>query len=107
MWKTVKLGEVVEYEKSNGQGSGLRYVGMENITTETMETCGELTIPEKTSTTFIFNSTHVLFGRLRPYLRKVYLPNFDGQCSTEIFCLKPSKKLDRKYLAYCKVDPEF
>ena len=106
MWRTVKLGDVVSYEKVNGQGSNRPYVGMEHISSETMELVGSLEIPEKTSSTFKFDERHVLFGRLRPYLRKVFVPDFDGQCSTEIFCLLPSEKVDKKFLAHWLLHPK-
>jgi len=106
MWKTVKLGDVVSYEKVNGQGSNRPYVGMEHISSETMELVGSLEIPEKTSSTFKFDERHVLFGRLRPYLRKVFVPDFDGQCSTEIFCLLPSDKVDKRFLAHWLLHPK-
>ena len=99
-WKTVKLGEVISFDKINGLGSNLPYLGMENISSSTMQIIGELQIPEKTSNTFLFHDEHVLFGRLRPYLAKVLVPDFEGQCSTEIFCLLPSKKIVRKFLSY-------
>ena len=105
MWRTVKLGDVVSYTKSNAEGSRLPYVGMENIASETLELIGDINVPESTSTTFEFNESHVLFGRLRPYLRKVLVPSFRGQCSTEIFCLKPSCELLREYLAYWLLEP--
>ena len=105
MWRTVKLGDVVSYTKSNAEGSRLPYVGMENIASETLELIGDIHVPESTSTTFEFNESHVLFGRLRPYLRKVLIPSFRGQCSTEIFCLKPSCELLREYLAYWLLEP--
>ncbi|MBU1657715.1 hypothetical protein KKG72_01510 [bacterium] len=51
------------------------------------------------SSTFYFNDEHVLYGRLRPYLNKVLLPDFEGHCSTEIFPIKPKKNiLDRRFL---------
>jgi type I restriction enzyme S subunit len=106
MWKTVRLGDVVSYEKVNGQGSNRPYVGMEHISSETMELVGSLEIPEKTSSTFKFDERHVLFGRLRPYLRKVFVPDFDGQCSTEIFCLLPSDKVDKRFLAHWLLHPK-
>jgi len=106
MWKSARLGDVVSYEKVNGQGSNRPYVGMENISSETMEVVGSPEIPEKTSSTFKFDERHVLFGRLRPYLRKVLVPNFDGQCSTEIFCLLPSDKVDKKFLAHWLLHPK-
>lgn len=42
----------------------------------------------------------MLYGRLRPYLNKVLLPDFAGHCSTEIFPLRPCASLDRRYLWY-------
>jgi type I restriction enzyme S subunit len=44
-----------------------------------------------------FNSGDVLFGKLRPYLKKYYLADFDGVCSSEIWVLK-SSILDSNYL---------
>jgi len=105
MCKIVKFGDVVKYDKQNGQGSLLPYVGMENISSESMQVIGVIEVPEKTSTTFKFNTSHVLFGRLRPYLRKLLVPEFEGQCSTEIFCLKPCSDVDRQYLAYWLLSP--
>ncbi len=99
-WDYEKLGDCVSYEKNNAKGSSLPYVGMQNIAPETMDLVGEIVIPEKTSSTFHFNKSHVLFRRLRPYLRKVLLPDFEGQCSTEIFCIKPKDKVIREFLAY-------
>jgi len=103
--KKIKLKNLVVYDKQQGEGSNLPYVGMENISTETMQLIGDIIVPEKTSSTFKFNNTHVLFGRLRPYLKKVLIPNFEGQCSTEIFCLKPNEKINKSFLAYWLLSP--
>jgi type I restriction enzyme S subunit len=46
-----------------------------------------------------FKSQDVLFGKLRPYLRKFILASFDGVCSTEIWVLR-SKKISSNYLYY-------
>jgi type I restriction enzyme S subunit len=106
IWSNVKLKDVVTYEKVNAQGSSLPYLGMENISSNTMQIVDELEIPTSTSSTFKFDETHVLYGRLRPYLKKVLVPNFEGQCSTEVFCLKPSSNLNRKFLAYWLLSPK-
>jgi type I restriction enzyme S subunit len=105
MWETVRLGDVATYEKSNGKGSNRLYLGMEHISGDTMKLVGKLETPKQTSTTFKFDSRHVLFGRLRPYLRKVFIPEFEGQCSTEIFCLLPSASVDRRFLAHWLLHP--
>src|SRR5690606_7178935 len=38
--------------------------------------------------------------RLRPYLNKVLLPDFEGHCSTEIFPIKVGKEIAREFLFY-------
>lgn len=40
----------------------------------------------------IFEKGDVLFGKLRPYLRKYLLADFDGVCTTEIWVLKSEKE---------------
>lgn len=99
-WKTVKLGEVARYDKAQGVHSGLPYVGLEHIESGTRKHIGPRIDTEVQSSTFLFNPNHVLYGRLRPYLRKVLVPDFAGHCSTEIFPVLPSSELDRSFLSY-------
>jgi type I restriction enzyme S subunit len=48
---------------------------------------------------FLFDERHVLFGKLRPYLRKIALPEIKGCSSTELVPLLPNpRRLDRAYL---------
>lgn len=54
---------------------------------------------EGKSTTFAFDDRHVLYGKLRPYLNKVALPDRAGRCSTEIVPLLPVD-VDRAFLAH-------
>jgi type I restriction enzyme S subunit len=63
---------------------------------------GELTkTPEAPqANSFRFGAEHVLYGKLRPYLNKVALADFDGKCSTEIIPLLPNTDVDRAFLAY-------
>jgi len=99
-WKTVKLGDVARYDKIQGIHSGLPYVGLEHIESGTRKFIGSRSDMEVQSSSFLFNPDHVLYGRLRPYLRKVLVPDFAGHCSTEIFPILPSSDLDRSYLSY-------
>ena len=44
---------------------------------------------------------NVLFGKLRPYLRKYYHAEFEGVCSSEIWVFKSNKNIcESKYLFY-------
>jgi type I restriction enzyme S subunit len=69
-----------------------QYIGLENIQSQTgdlinlKKKCGR----EIRSRSKIFHSGDILYGRLRPYLNKVYLVEekiSQGICSTEIFVL--------------------
>jgi type I restriction enzyme S subunit len=97
--KLVALKDVVSFEKKQGLFD-LPYVGLEDIESNTGSHLGNLDFRTVKSKTFAFTSEHLLYGRLRPYLNKVLLPNFDGHCSTEIFPIKFSKEILREYLFY-------
>ena len=97
--KLVTLKDVVSFEKKQGSFD-LAYVGLEDIESNTGSHLGSLEPRKVKSNTFAFTSDHLLYGRLRPYLNKVLLPNFDGHCSTEIFPIKVSKDILREYLFY-------
>ena len=106
MVRLVRLGDFCEHYRNTvrpGEGSELRYIGLETIESGTGQfQNGELSktpkIPQANS--FSFGPEHVLYGKLRPYLNKVALPDFKGKCSTEIIPLKPKPGLDRRYLSY-------
>lgn len=100
-WKNVYLHEVCDYEKNQGHYSGIPYIGLENIEARTTKlVSSQEQIEDVKSSTFKFTPEHLLYGRLRPYLNKVYLPTFEGHCSTEIFPIKPKNSLIREFLKY-------
>jgi type I restriction enzyme, S subunit len=83
--------------------AGLPFVGMEHVNSDT----GRVTLGNGSRTgdgrglSFLFDCRHVLFGKLRPYLRKIALPESKGCSSTELIPLLPNPAyLDRGYLFY-------
>lgn len=102
-WPAIPLGDVaiVEREMTDSAAirSGTKYVGLEHMDGEngTVQSvvveAGELA-----STKFAFTPRHVLYGKLRPYLRKVARPEANGVCSTDILPLCPGERIDRDYL---------
>ena len=98
-WEEKRLGDVCEYDKTQNKETNLPYIGLEDIESNSGKLIGPLTPRIVKSITFSFNQKHVLYGRLRPYLNKVFLPDFEGHCSTEIFPIKPIESdLDRSFL---------
>lgn len=103
--KLAKLGDVAEIERDGIAPekivAGTPYLGLEHIesggrilSSEPVEK-GELA-----STKFQFGPDHLLYGKLRPYLAKIALPDFSGICSTDILPVRPGSNLDKRYLAY-------
>ncbi|RHQ97410.1 restriction endonuclease subunit S [Peptoclostridium sp. AF21-18] len=53
------------------------------------------------SSTCTFDTSNVLYSKLRPYLNKVVIPERIGYATSEMIPLKPNKKvLNREYLTY-------
>ncbi|MDR2926034.1 MAG: restriction endonuclease subunit S [Azoarcus sp.] len=48
----------------------------------------------------VFYKGDILFGKLRPYLRKYALADFDGLCTTEIWVLRGKCGVDNSYMFY-------
>ena len=104
-WPVVKLAEVAEIQRDGASPeaiqSGTRYLGLEHIEAGGRIIGGDpVENGDLASMKFSFSSNNVLYGKLRPYLGKIALPDFSGVCSTDIVPIKPSDRLDRRYLAY-------
>lgn len=54
----------------------------------------------------VFKTGDVLFGKLRPYLEKYYVAEFDGKCTGEILAFKP-ERTESRFLFYCLASPWF
>ena len=53
------------------------------------------------SSTYTFDTTNVLYSKLRPYLNKVVIPNSIGYATSEMVPLQPlNSKINRYYLTY-------
>lgn len=101
-WAIVRLGDVVEIERESVDSAdiatGENYVGLENISSAGSINPQKITAGDLASSKFRFTARHVLYGKLRPYLRKIARPDFSGICSTDILPLLPKANLDRSFL---------
>ena len=86
-WAATALGNVVAPSKEKVEPVERRnatYLSLEHIEQETGNIAGHGTGADVGSTKAVFRAGDVLYGRLRPYLNKVCIPDFDGICSTDI-----------------------
>lgn len=101
----MRLKDVAELVNEKSEQTDLRYVALENVAS------WDGTFVETDATTDGVNNRFmrgdVLFGKLRPYLAKGFLPDFSGICSTEFFVLRPRKPLIGKFLLYYLLSPGF
>ncbi len=66
------------------------YLGLEHFGTAGTGLVGRGTTASVKSASLAFMPGDVLYGKLRPYFRKVARPGFAGVCSGEIWVLRPS-----------------
>ena len=103
-WKKVKLGDVCHpsNEKYNplSEHEFQFCVEMENINQESGNLNGRSDISKLLSLKNKFQKGDVLYGKLRPYLKKFWLADYDGVCSTEIWVLKNADYIDNQFLFY-------
>lgn len=106
-WIITSLGQIITYSNkrinpSNNPNEKLFYVGLENIERNTGQLVGVIPVLGRDikSAKSIFQPGDILYGKLRPYLNKVYLADVHGICSTDIWVLKPRSIVDLNYLSY-------
>jgi len=68
-------------------------IELEHIEPETGRLLGSTSTGEQSSLKSVFLAGDVLFGKLRAYLRKCWLADREGVCSTEIWALIPNLRL--------------
>ena len=105
-----KFGDCAELVRNAVSPASMKdtpYIGLEHIGEGTLSILGRGTIQDVNSPKYEFRSGDILFGRLRPYFRKVVRPNFDGVCSTDIWVVRPRKNIDRIFLYYTMANPLF
>lgn len=97
-WEVKRIKDVVELVSEKTNDNSMPYIGLENIESWTARYIPSDSTTEGTNN--MFHSGDVLFGKLRPYLAKGYLPQNDGICSTEFFVLRPYRNVHNKYVLY-------
>ena len=85
-WVTTTLGDIAEPSRERAtpmQYPDERYVGLEHIEPDSMKLLKYGYARETRSSSLRFSKGDVLYGKMRPYLNKVWVAEFDGICSEE------------------------
>ena len=110
-WPTDALDSIAILDRQSihpsEAGAATPYLGLEHLDgdggIDCIQTVGSAGLK---SNKFKFSDRHVLFGKLRPYLRKIARPQFSGVCSTDIIPILPKDRVSRDYLFYFLRTPD-
>ncbi len=106
----LKFGECAKLrsEKVNPRDAlSANYIGLEHIEQQSLALSGHGLGADVDSLKQKFYEGDILFGKLRPYFRKVVIAPFDGICSTDIWVVKPREGIDRNFIFYWMASEEF
>ncbi|MCP5526921.1 MAG: restriction endonuclease subunit S [Verrucomicrobiales bacterium] len=102
-WVKTTLGEVNVPTRARAlpsEAPDLPYVGMEHVQSQTMKLLGQGDASSLKSSSVRFSKGDVLYGKMRPYLNKVWLAEFDGLCSAEFLVFPKTEGLNSQLFAY-------
>ena len=100
-WLETKLGQIIVLSKEKVNPLDLDeipYISLEHIESDTCRIIGHGWAKDVKSTKSVFQAGQILYGRLRPYLNKVFKPDFSGICSTDILVLTGTGAIDNDFL---------
>lgn len=106
-WEVKRLKYVANLvsDKMLSKGNSLNYIGMENIESWTGNYVS--TNSETEGLANYFKQGDILFGKLRPYLAKVFLAKDEGICTTEFLVYRNNEEIFNWYLHLLMLSFEF
>jgi len=102
-WMTGTLADFVKPISDRvkpGEHPAKPFIGMDAVEAQTMKLLGTVPAATMKSSAVRFRPGQVLYGRLRPYLNKVFAPDFEGLASAEFICLQPKDGGHPKLIQY-------
>ena len=96
-WAVRSLDEIAHSRRESSTGDPMDMDGeLENLLPGEGQVVGDTSV--RTAASFIFRPGDVLFGRLRPYLKKYWLATCSGLRSGEIWALAAKDGIDPRFL---------
>ena len=101
-WEEKELNQIIEISKQkfNPKNSIHKIcIELEHISSETGKLLGFVDSINQESIKNIFKKNQIIYGKLRPYLRKFWFAKFNGVCSSEFWVIN-GKNVENKYLYF-------
>ena len=111
-WRWVRFDEAAEIASNlvpPASIPGLPHIAPDNIESATARLLPYKTIGEDgvISAKNRFYPGQVLYSKIRPYLRKAVLIDFDGACSADMYPINARSSLNAKFLLYWLISDDF
>ena len=109
-WENLQFYEVCDRVKDSYQpvnGGSTPYIGLEHLAQGFPAFVGRGAESEIRSSKTAFKVGDILFGKLRPYLRKGAQADFDGISSTDILVFRAAERCESNFLKYLVHSDEF
>ncbi len=109
-WTNHQFGETCDRVKDSYKpvdGGNTPYVGLEHLAQGFPSLVGRGKESDVKSSKTAFKVGDILFGKLRPYLRKGAQADFDGVCSTDILAFRVKPACEAEFLKYVIHSDEF
>ena len=102
-WGVKSIGEVAanvtdKFLPLDDDSMVMKYIGLEHIHSEKNRIVESGSSTDVISSKTIFKEGDTLFGKLRPYLKKVVIAEFSCICSTDILSIRPKKSIQPQFL---------
>lgn len=109
-WTQRRLGECADQRTAKtlpDAADTRRYVALEHLAQGRPTILGWFPAGRAVSAKTVFHKGDLLFGKLRPYLRKAASASFDGLCSTDILPIFGKGDLEMSYLLQLAQSDDF
>lgn len=104
--RRLKFSSYLVNEKVDAQDATLNYLGLEHIESWTGQRIADDTSMSE-GIASKFAPGEVLFGKLRPYLAKVWLADSHGVATTEALVIRPDNEVIGSFLKYYMLSRDF
>lgn len=110
-WKVVNLGNLIINKRENRSASSIEvnetYIGLEHLERNSLSILRKGNGADVSSNKSSFSKGDILFGKLRPYFKKVAVAPFTGICSTDILVVQVKEDIDYGYALFTIFNNKF
>lgn len=104
-WHPYRIKDIAQLISIKSEDLTLPYIALDNIIS-----WDATFVPSDSATdgnSNLCEAGDVLFGKLRPYLAKAYIPTKKSICSPEFLVLRPNEGTNNKFLLYFLLSKSF